>query len=58
MYIASLCILHTGADPGGGVMGVRTPKLQKEGEKTSRTCARMGRILVLNSYVLSNCFHM
>ena len=38
----------TGADPGGGVLGVRTPfwgtpKLHKEGEKTARMHAETPR---------------
>ena len=47
-----------GGSRGGGGSGIRnpppffggTPKLHKEGKKTSRACARMGRILVVNSY--------
>ena len=48
--------VEAGADPGGrGVLGVRIPSfggppnLIKRG-KTLHTCARMGCILVLNSY--------
>ena len=48
---------RAGADPGGGVLGVRTPPpfggppnfIKRE--KTSRACARKGRVLVLNSYL-------
>ena len=46
----------TGADPGGGVLGVRTPPpfggppnfIKRE--KMSRVCAQKRHILVLNSY--------
>ena len=48
---------YSGADPGGGVLGVRTPPPPFGGppnfikrEKMSRACARMGHILVLKSY--------
>ena len=34
----------------GGSRGVLTPKLHKEGRKTSHVYARKRRILVLNSY--------